>query len=227
MPLTKDERDAIRNYCTRDLSGDLQWHVEQFSFVGDSELRSRLGRAFYAARYVAKLMEALFASGDEVHPFVKFQITQYASIYEAVISNLLWGHYKDHPEVKELETHKAYKPVPALGSKTTMTYRDDAGEQKLFTCVYRNAKTPKNSIPFKDKVDCGVRIGFLQESYSEEIKRLYELRNLTHIETEAKERIEVEIEHAKSGYWRMRPFLEHIGATLAAESPSNAAEASS
>jgi hypothetical protein len=168
-------------------------------------------------------MEALFARGDEIHAFVKFQITQYASIYEAVISNLLWGRYREHPEVKALETHKAYKPVKALGSMTSMKY----GEEDLYTCVHRNAKTPRNSIPFKDKVDCAVRVGILQETYSEEIKTLYELRNLAHIETEAKERTEVEIAHAKTGYWRMRPFLEHIGATLRGESPHNAAAESS
>jgi len=112
--------------------------------------------------------------------------------------------------VKTLETHKAYKPVNALGSKTLMRY----GEENLHTCVYRDAKTPRHSIPFRDKVDCAVRIGFLQESFSEEIKHLYELRNLTHIETEAKEGIELEIEHAKVGYWRLRPFLEHIASTV-------------
>jgi hypothetical protein len=52
-------------------------------------------------------MEALRASGDEIHPFVKFQIMQYASIYEAVISYLLWTRYSDHSEVKALQTHKS------------------------------------------------------------------------------------------------------------------------
>jgi hypothetical protein len=40
------------------------------------------------------------------------------------------------------------------------------------------------------------------------------LRNLTHIETEAEKQIEVEIEQAKIGYRRMKPFLEHIGEVL-------------
>jgi len=206
MPLNESVRETLDNYCKRDLPGSLDWHVQQFSFVADSELQKRLGRAFYSARYIAKLMEAVFASGDEIHAFVKFQIMQYASIYEAVISHLLWIRYKEHAEVKALETHKAYKPVNALGSSTSLKYGDD----DLFTCVYRNAKTPRNSIPFKDKVDCAVRIGFLDAAYSEEIKKLYELRNLAHIETEAEKQIEVEIEHAKNGYWRMKPFLDKI-----------------
>jgi len=87
-------------------------------------------------------MEATFVQCDEQHPFVKFQIMQYASIYEAVITNLLWGKFKDYDEVLKLQTHKAYKPVQALGSLTKVKY----GEEEIFTCVYRDSKTPKNSI---------------------------------------------------------------------------------
>ncbi|WP_371420513.1 hypothetical protein [Tardiphaga sp.] len=210
MPLEQSIRDTVRTYCTKDLPGDIQWHIDQFSFIEDPELRKRLGRAYYSARYISKLMEALLADGDEIHAFVKFQIMQYASIYEAVISYLLWSRYKDHPEVKALQTHKAYKPVSALGSQTSMKYGDEA----IFPCVYRDAKTPKNSIPFKDKVDCAVRIGFLDEAISGDIKRTYELRNLAHIETEAEKQIEVEITQSRASYWRLKPFLERIVATI-------------
>jgi hypothetical protein len=88
------------------------------------------------------------------------------------------------------------------------------GAEEIFTCVYRDAKTPRNSIPFKDKVDCAVRIGFVDEAYAEDIKSIYVLRNLAHIETEAEKQIDVEIEQSKTGYWRIKPFLEKIAATL-------------
>src|ERR1700733_6487096 len=114
MPLPLELRTVVNDYCKKDFPGDLEWHVRQFAFVANVELQKRLGRAYYAARYVSKLMEALFATGDEIHPFVKFQIMQYASIYEAVISYLLWSRYASHPDVKTLETHKAYKPVSAM-----------------------------------------------------------------------------------------------------------------
>jgi hypothetical protein len=210
MPLEKELRDLIHAYCVRDLPGDLQWHVTQFAFIEDEELRKRLGRAFYSARYMAKLMEAMQATGDEVHAFVKFQITQYASIYEAVISVLLWNKFAEHPEVKALQMHKSYKPVSALGSLAKMQY----GDEEIFTCVYRDSKTPRNSIPFKDKVDCAVRIGLVEEAYAEDIKHIYALRNLAHIETEAEKQIDVEIAQSKVGYWRIKPFLEKIAATL-------------
>jgi hypothetical protein len=213
MPLAEEMRSSVHSYCKADLPGDVQWHVDQFSFVADIELRKRLGRAFYSARYISKLMEALLAAQDEIHPFVKFQIMQYASIFEAVISYLLWTRYREHDEVKILETHKAYKPVSALASLSAMSYDNET----VFTCVRRAAKTPKNSIAFKDKVDCAVRIGFVDSAYAQDIKRTFELRNLAHIEAEAEKQIEVEIEHARTGYWRMKPFLEKIVATIEAE----------
>ncbi len=206
MALEEAVRESIQLYCTKDLPGDLEWHIKKFGFINDTELQERLGRAFYSARYMSKLMEALYVKDIELHPFVKFQVMQYASIYEAVITFLLWTTFKEHDEVKKLQTHKAYKPVSALGSLTSMKFN---GEE-LFTCIYTDAKTPKNSIPFAEKVDCSVRIGFVDAEYAEDIKRVYELRNLAHIETEAKKQIEIEIEHAKLGYWRMQPFLERI-----------------
>lgn len=210
MPLEEATRILIHDYCVRDLPGDISWHIDKFSFLSDRELQLRLGRAFYSARYTYKLMEATFVQGDEQHPFVKFQIMQYASIYEAVITNLLWSVFEGHAEVLQLQTHKAYKPVKALGSLTKIKF----GQEDIFTCVYRDAKTPKNSIPFKDKVDCAVRIGFLQAAYAEDIKRTYELRNLAHIETEASKQLDVEIAQSKTAYWRLSPFLEEVAAFL-------------
>ena len=210
MPLEETTRQAIDDYCKRDLPGDIQWHIDQFAFISVPELQKRLGRAYYAARYVSKLMEATLARGDQLHPFVKFQILQYASIFEAVVSYLLWSVYKDHAEVQRLQTHKAYKRVDAFGALTTMKY----GAEELFACVHRDAKTPKASIPFADKIDCAVRIGFVDAAYADDLKRTYQLRNLAHIETEAEKQIDVEIEQAKTAYWRLTPFLEKIATAL-------------
>jgi hypothetical protein len=210
MPLPQQEREAVHDYCRRDLGGSMNWYVDQFSFIGEIELRRRLGRAFYSARYIYKLMEALSVSGDELHAFVKFQVAQYASIYEAVISHLLWGHFKGHAEVLGMETHKIYKKVSGLSKDTTMKY----GGEDLHTCIYATVRKQRNSISFPDKVDCAVRVGFVQSAYAEEIKQLYALRNLAHIEAEAEKQIEVEIEHSKSAYWRMQPFLKHVVDTV-------------
>lgn len=206
MPLEQGLRDQIIDYCKRDLPGDINWHIEQFDFIDNHQLRNKVGRAFYSARFISKLMEGLFVSGNDMHSFVKFQIIQYASIYEAVTTYLLWNKFLEHPEVIALQTHKAYKPVSALGHSVNFTY-DGA---KLFTCVYKDTKTLKSSIPFKDKVDCAVRIGFIDSSYSEDIKNLFALRNLAHLEGEAERQVEMELEDSKKGYWRIKPFIDKI-----------------
>ncbi len=140
MPLEQRLRDEILVYCVRDLPGDMDWHIRQFDFVDDEELKNRLGRAYYAARYVSILMETLRPEGEFSHPFIKFQVIQYASIYEAVVAYLLWTRYGNHPEVKKLQTHKAYKPVNALGSSTRITADyADYGDTPAFTflCAMR------------------------------------------------------------------------------------------
>jgi hypothetical protein len=194
----------------------MQWHIDQFSFVDKADLKTSLGRAYYASRYIAKLMEALRPEEGFSHAFVKFQIIQYASIYEAVVVFLLWEKFRDHPEVQQLQTHKAYKPVSALGSLTKMTFD---GEE-LHLCLYKDTRTLRNSIPFKDKVDCAVRLGLIKEEYAGDIKRTYDLRNSAHLDTEARRQIEVELQEAKTGYWRMKPFLENIVEVLAQQETS-------
>lgn len=145
-----------------------------------------------------------------MHAFVKFQIMQYAAIYEAVITYLLWNKYGEHPELLSISTHKAFKKMDALGKTTKITL----GGEPIYTCVLRDTRTPRTSIAFKDKVDCAVRIGFVAAEYADDIKRLYELRNLAHIETEAEKQIEVEIEHSRNGYWRLKPFLEKVSSAV-------------
>lgn len=219
MPLPDATRAEIDTYVKRDIPNDLSWYVGQFSFIADALLRERVGRAYYAARYMGKLLEATFATGNERHSFVKFQILQYASIYEAVVVYLLWNRYGDSAEVKKLETHEALTQVSALSKDTQIT----VDNEQAVVSVWRRKKTPKSSIAFRDKVDCAVALGFIDAAYAEDYKRFYSLRNLAHIESEAERQIEVELENSREAYWRMQPFLERIHAKIAIEDLAKAA----
>jgi hypothetical protein len=205
MGLSPAQIAEINAYCKRDLP-DLPWFLEEFDFVEQPTLRMRLARAFYAARYIYKLMEALQVTGDELHAHVKFQVIQYASIYEAIITYLLWSKFHHHDRVKRLESHKSYKKIAGLAGPTKITYE----EEEVSLCVYRETKTWKNAIKFNDRVDAAVDVGFVRSAYGPEIKRIYELRNLAHIEKEAEEEIELEIENSKLAYRRMQPFVADI-----------------
>jgi hypothetical protein len=214
MPLEQEHRDIIDAYTKRHLPKNMQWYLDQFDFVADTELKKRLARAYYAARYMSKLLAALFTSGNEMHPFVKFQILQYASIYEAVVVYLLWNRYRNTKEVDDLEHHIALTKVSAFAKDATLTVN---GESAV-AAVNRRKKTPKTSIPFKDKVDCAVKIGFVGAAYAGDLKRIYELRNLAHIEAEAADQTEVELVHSRLAYRRMGIFLRTIREKIKKES---------
>ena len=175
-----------------------------------------------SARYIYKIGEALQASKEKLFPFIKFQITQYASIYEAVIVHMLWTKYRNSQEVNDLEYHFAYKEAGKFPKG--MSLQNDKGEA-LHLCVQRKEKTISHSIKFNDKVDCAVKIGFIRKTVGEDIKEFYRIRNAIHLETAVNRLIAYELSQSVLAYKRMKPFVDdiktHLGlvnATLAARS---------
>lgn len=222
MPLATAHQNLVLEYCDRHL-GDQDWFSNEFSFIEDQPLRERLAQEFYAARYVYKLGEALSVTGDRLHAHVKFQIVQYASIYEAVIVHLLWQKFGSHPALAEIQYHESYKSAAEFPRNITVSNID--GEE-IFLCVKRQEKTNPFSIKFNDKVDAAVAIGFVENGVGEEIKEFYRLRNAIHLETAIRKSITYELEQAQLAYMRMRPFIDHIKARLTALVPAPPAAAS-
>jgi len=157
MPLEAKTIDEVLNYCKRHLPQEHDWYINEFDFIKDQALQEFLAREFYAARYVYKLMEALFLKDHELHAHLKFQIIQYASIYEAVINYLLLNNFKENENVKKISTHISLREVAALSRLTEITYEGN----KIFTCLKKETKTHWTSIPFHNKVDASVAIGFV------------------------------------------------------------------
>ena len=220
MSLPTTTSEEVLNYCKRDLPDNFEWYRNEFDFVADNDLQEELAKAFYSSRYIYKLMEGLAISGNELHAHLKFQIMQYASIYEAVINYLLLNRYKEHASVQAIQIHKAYCPISALAAPTRLTYEGN----DAFICLHKDAKTPWRSIQFQDKVDAASNIGLIEKQLGKEIKEFYRLRNAVHIEAAAKRGIEYEVEEAKLAYRRMRPFIDQIKEKIAleaAEMPNN------
>jgi len=210
MPLEAAEIERVLGYCKRDLPQSFDFFLEKFDFIEDKDLKDQLAQEFYAARYMYKLMEALNLSDRELYAHVKFQIIQYASIYEAVICHLLWNRFADHDALRKIEFHKEYRKVEALSKKAKVLYEDE----ECIICVSRNVKTPSPAIKFDDKVNAAVEIGFLDVIYAAEIKNFYKIRNLVHIEKASQSEIDFEIEQAKLAYRRMEPFIDRIKSFL-------------
>jgi hypothetical protein len=211
MPLKEALRKEILTYCDRDLppKNDVG---EMFDFITEEKLRNRIEAEFHAARYIYKLGEALAVKDERLHAHVKFQIVQYAGIYEAVIVHLLWSNFRDRPEVIAIEFHQALKKFANLPSTVQMTTSD--GEE-LFLSVKREERTPPVSIKFDDKVSAAVAIGFVDADIGEEIKGFYKLRNAIHLESAVKNEIKYEIDSSLLAYRRMLPFTRGVRGFLA------------
>jgi len=213
VPLPDDTKKSVIDYCDQHL-GDDKWFEDQFAFIADERLRERLAVEFYAARYVYKLGEGLAVGGARLHAHCKFQIVQYASIYEGVIVHLLWGVFANEPAVAEIDSHLAIKRAGAFPADINVGDREG---RQVFLAVEKTERTPRQSIKFEDKVAAAVAIGLLDEKLGEEIKDIYTLRNAIHLETALKRSVDYGLEQSQLAYRRMRPFLEGVRARLARE----------
>jgi hypothetical protein len=96
----RETRDSVNSYARDDLDGDLNNHVEFFSFLaGDPDLMRRVGEEYFSARYLYKLWEGIRLGEDWAR---RAQVQQYASIYEACLHHLLFGRCAATPEVQAL-----------------------------------------------------------------------------------------------------------------------------
>ena len=206
MPLDKTLRDQVLAYCDRDLPADDEISA-MFDFIGDPKLREKVEAEFHAARYIYKLGEALAVSEERLHAHVKFQIVQYAGIYEAIIVNLLWTAFANHPEVTAIEFHSTLRKAMTLPSTLQIT---TTGGEEILLSVERKERTPAISIKFDDKVDAAVAIGFVDKTIGEEIKTFYKLRNAIHLESAIKNEIRYEIASSQLAFRRMLPFTRGV-----------------
>jgi hypothetical protein len=206
MPLDKVVSDAVIAYCEKDLPSH-EKVAKMFEFIEDSKLRHQIEAEFHAGRYIYKLGQGLSVKNERLRAHVKFQIVQYAAIYEAIIVHLLWGRYKDHDEVKKIETKTAHTASVSL--PRNLKLMTDKG-QEVFLHVRTEKEANTQSIKFDDKIKASVAIGFLSKELGEEIKTFYKLRNGIHLESAIKNEVEYEIDNSRAAYRRMSPFTQGI-----------------
>lgn len=212
MPLELQLRSKVLDYCDAHLPEDGAV-AAMFDFLDEPDLQQRVEAEFYAARYIYKLGEALAAADERLHAHVKFQIVQYAAIYEAIIVHMLWSFYPNHHAVTSIEYHANYRKAHALSQSLSLTL-SDTGEEVIL-CVEARQKTSRVSIKFDDKVDAAVEIGFLDRALGEEIKGFYKLRNAIHLESAIKHQVKYEIASSSLAFRRMQPFTLGIKGFLA------------
>lgn len=221
MPLDNSLIRTISEYYHRDI-GTYSSYLQRFDFIDDQSLRERLAQEFYIARYAAKMQEALAFDENsfELLGHLKFQIIQYAGIYEAVISYLLMNKFPTHPSVLNLGSRIEYRKVDALSASTQIQHN---GEE-VFLCRKASVKEPWAYVKFEDKLKAAKEIGFLSNSIRTTIIETYKLRHSVHIEKAVKDEIAFELEQCRQAYLVMQDFTNGIKLFLSPGSTTSIGE---
>lgn len=214
MPLSPKLIRTITGYYRRTM-GYYTDHIEKFDFVNDKILKERLAQEFYIARYIAGIQEAMNFDENsfELLGHLKFQIVQYAGIYEAVISYLFKNNFSKDAGVQKLGKKKEYKLIQALPKNVLLE-----SKEPLFLCKRTEIKTDWAYINFEDKLKVAKKIGFITEEVFKIILNTYLLRHSVHVEKAVKDEIFFQKEQADIAYKTIDIFLFDIKNFLAKSS---------
>ncbi|BBX15216.1 hypothetical protein CRI77_22390 [Mycolicibacterium duvalii] len=218
MPLPESTRAEVVNYALADLPGDLAWHVSYFDFIGDADLRGRIGQEFYAARCLYKLWEGLRIDEQWARQAqVQLQVQQYASIYEASVHHLLFVEAANEPIVQRLNEYRTLVERPLPGHIMDRIRRLDAGDANdIVGAVMATRRAQESKIRFDSKVAAAVELGMLDEALGEEVKGFYTARNYIHIHAEIRQTdFDWQVSFARDAYRRLEPFKSQVSSWLA------------
>lgn len=219
MPFSEELRKNIEDYCNNHLAND-SWYENEFSFIQDSNLRNRIIDEFKAIRFAYKLYEGIEAKNENLRFEVRNQILAYASIYEAVIENILNTYYAETQEYDDLVHHNIPIRISIPQEKLHSLQRELSHNGKTIVPFYYDRKRKdKPQIRFDDKCKTAERLGLIHKYMNDkgeeidlpsEIIEIYTYRNGIHIIAEQRKGISYELGLSKKAYRRMRPFIDQL-----------------
>lgn len=221
MDITQEIREAIVNYCNALIVPDsnylkkgghkehsIEWFKKHFNFIDNTTLQIHLADAFYQSRFVYKLMQGLRLTAFKRGAMIKFQIQQYASIYEAIIDFVLETYYKS--EIKELLKEIEYRPIKVLSSNSKFTVELNGKTETIVTCKQTTRDVPLKKTRIDKRTKIAVDLGIISQGIKESIDSLYDLRNNIHILKAASADYRPNINEAQRAFELMNPFVESV-----------------
>lgn len=219
MAFSKEMKNEIEAYCSNHLAPD-EWYENAFCFIQDYELKNRIIAEFKAIRFAYKLYEGIGATGENLMFEVRNQIFAYASIYEAVIENVLNTYYCGTEEFDSLMHHiipvKVSIPQSKLDELQNTLVHDD---KTIVPFYYTKKKKEKPQVRFDDKCRTAEKLGLIHKFFNpegrevdlpSELIEIYSYRNGIHIIAEQRKGINYELDLSKKAYRRMQPFIDQL-----------------
>lgn len=219
MAFSEKLKNEVQLYCENHLPSD-SWYENEFSFIKDIELKNRIIAEFKAIRFAYKLYEGIEASDENLIFEVRNQIFAYASIYEAVIENVLNTYYSDTEEFDSLTHHTIpiKISIPQDKLKKLQNILSHNGKE-IVPFYYAKKKKEKSQIRFDDKCRTVEKLGLIHKfintngeeiDLASELIEIYSCRNGIHIIAERRKGISYELNLSRRAYCRMRPFIDQI-----------------
>lgn len=219
MAFSEELKNEIELYCNNHLATD-SWYKNEFSFIQDIELKKRIIAEFKAIRFAYKLYEGIEATDENLMFEVRNQILAYASIYEAVIENVLATYYSDTTEFDSLMHHVIPIKVSIPENKQDVLQDALSHDGKIIVPFYYDRKKKeKTQVRFDDKCRTAESLGLIHKFVNDngmevdlpsEIIEIYSYRNGIHIIAEQRKGISYELDLSKRAYRRMRPFVDQL-----------------
>ena len=211
--ITTDMKREIISYCNQDIVPDenfnrqtqyhSEWFTQYFSFLSDTSLATNLGEAFYQARFLYKLMTALTLPKAKSYGIIKFQIIQYASIYEGILDYLLNKYYKDETEHKYANIE--YSRV-SISASAKITY--DGAVVELYK---KKIKTkPIKYMRIQYRLDFAVEKAIISRTLRDRVDALYDTRNNIHILRAIQTQYKPRVNDSKLAFELMNDFVNEV-----------------
>ena len=219
MAFSEEIKKEINDYCNKHLATD-PWYEIEFSFIKDIKLKNRIISEFKAIRFAYKLYEGIGATDTNLMFEVRNQILAYASIYEAVIENVLDTYYSDTNEYTSLMCCELLTKI-SIPQKKKNELQDALSHdgKEIIPCYYKRKTKEKTKIRFDDKCDAAKKLGLIHKftnsegvevDLPSELIEIYSYRNGIHIIAEQRKQINYELNLSKRAYRRMKPFIQQL-----------------
>jgi hypothetical protein len=215
MAFDPTTRQTVDEYARQDLAGNLNDHIQFFSFLKDDpELMQRVGEEYYSARYLYKIWEGLRIEDPWARRAqIQLQVQQYASIYEACVHHLLFEQCKDRAEVQALLRIPVLKDWSVSGGlQLRLDKAGTSAGRKIVAAVEGTIKLSDTKVRFDVKARAAMAIEIIDEGMTDELVEFYTIRNMIHIHAELRRGAdwEWEVEFARLAYRRLLKFKEQV-----------------
>ena len=224
--IPKETRESVVSYCNNHIVPDddyienpmhnhpIEWFMDYFSFIPDNALQKYLAEAYYQARFVYKIMQGLHLTSFKKTAFLKFQIQQYASIYEALLDFILETYHRNEIAESILKAEE-YRPVPAFSNNTELSITMNSRNEKVHPCIKKYGKRPLKTVKIDDRTNTGVALGIIDLSIKEALDALYDLRNNIHLLKAAEANYRPTIKECEGAFRLMPKIVDQIKSHIA------------